>query len=210
MICFFTVAISSANLTLLAVNIISGEHDNTYTSDAESWSSLDTEGLKASEMPLRAPFEECLIEISHIITYMYKFSIATRNPTPRDRLEKCADVDMSHFEVFDISHVADKFQTIEKSHYLIQRLGKANTRRRQLLRYHEEYHDRIVGQHREADQPKGEISESDANQFDGLNTSEPFTGKSGTAMPVTSHTTRRNYSDSTCRHGTRSKHLPKC
>lgn len=147
------------NIVSTAVDIISGDVDSSG-SEAGSWpvglsTSLGEEegqtGLPAEveltplENISNPPLEESLIDISHIITCLYKFSIATRNPTPRDRLEKCASIDVSYFEAFDIQHAAEKFPSLEKNHYLIQRLGKANTRRRQLLKYHEKHHEKIVG-----------------------------------------------------------------
>lgn len=111
MVCFFTVAVSRANLTLLAGDIISGNYHDSYLpkSDAISWYSLEATELEEEQTLLRTPFEECLTEISHVITCLYKFSITTQNPTPRDRFEKCAAIDMSHFKHFDISHIMEKF-----------------------------------------------------------------------------------------------------
>ncbi|KAI5794614.1 hypothetical protein FPQ18DRAFT_377255 [Pyronema domesticum] len=40
---------------------------------------------------------------------------------------------------------SNKYQLGEDYQYLIKRLGKANTKRRQLLRYHNEHHEKIVG-----------------------------------------------------------------
>lgn len=172
MVCFFTAAASHANLTLLAGDILSGDY---HPSDAEPLPTLDTTESEETDLHRRTPFEECLIEISHVITWLYKFSIAIRNPTPRDRLEKCADIDVSHFEPFDVPHVAEKFQGIEGKDYLIQRLGKANTRRRQLLRYHEEHHEKIAG-HRhtvnEADlfETKTTVHQFESESIDQLST----------------------------------------
>ncbi|KAF8536959.1 hypothetical protein BDD12DRAFT_746554, partial [Trichophaea hybrida] len=108
------------------------------------------------------PLEESLTDITHIITCLYKFSIATRNPTPRDRLEKCSSIDVSYFESFDIQHAAEKFPSLDTNHYLIQRLGKANTRRRQLLRYHEQHHEKIVG----PGSPAPEVDTKERDQSD--------------------------------------------
>ncbi|KAF8244869.1 ankyrin [Wilcoxina mikolae CBS 423.85] len=147
-----------------AVDIISGDVDSS-SSEAGSWpiglsTSLgegDEEGEEGRQGPQaevestppdnisNPPLEESLTDITHIITCLYKFSIATRNPTPRDRLEKCSSIDVSYFETFDIQHAAEKFPSLDTNHYLIQRLGNANTRRRQLLRYHEQHHEKIVG-----------------------------------------------------------------
>jgi hypothetical protein len=80
MVRFFTISAFYATLTVLAGNIISGDSHEPNPSDAESWS-LDIAGPAETGLPPSTPFEECLAEISHIITCLYKFSIATRNPT---------------------------------------------------------------------------------------------------------------------------------
>jgi hypothetical protein len=49
------------------------------------------------------------------------------------------------FERFDIEHISNKYQLGEDYQYLIGRLGKANIKRRQLLKYHNEHHEKIVG-----------------------------------------------------------------
>jgi len=76
---------------------------------------------------------------------LYRFSIAIRNPAPRDKLEKCSKIDMSNFRSFDIAlvrHLSDK--TTQIPEYLIERLGNANNTRRQLLEYHKLHHEKIA------------------------------------------------------------------
>jgi hypothetical protein len=70
-------------------------------------------------------------------------SIAIANPAPRDRLEKCSSIDDSHFHQHGIEHVSHKFP--KAGDYLLNRLKKANFKRRQLLQYYEQYHDRAAG-----------------------------------------------------------------
>jgi hypothetical protein len=57
-------------------------------------------------------------------------------------------IDVSYFEKSDISHVRDKFQLKKEGDYLLYRLEKANTKRRQLLKYNEKHHETIVGRRR--------------------------------------------------------------
>jgi hypothetical protein len=55
-------------------------------------------------------------------------------------------IDMSYFQHFDIEHVSNKYPQLgEACQYLIERLGKANTKRRQIIKYHNEHHEKIVG-----------------------------------------------------------------
>lgn len=86
--------------------------------------------------------QEQFKDISHVITCLYRFTIAIRSPAQRDRLQKCAFIDVSHYEFFDIQHASNKFPGVEQT--LLDRLGKANSRRRQLLIYHERHHTKIA------------------------------------------------------------------
>jgi len=100
-----------------------------------------TEADETSEPEIEA-FVTLLSDITHIITCLYRFSMAMWNATPRDRLHKITSIDVSHFESWDIANIEDKFPKAPS--YLKQRLGKANTRRRQLMKYYQEHHGAIV------------------------------------------------------------------
>jgi hypothetical protein len=104
------------------------------STDQECPAEVDTEELT-----------ECLEEVAHVITCLYNFSIAIQNPAPIHRLQKSARIDVAHFEPFDLEHVSHKFPNAEP--YLLQRLGRSNTRRRQLLKYHADHHDKIAYQY---------------------------------------------------------------
>jgi len=52
---------------------------------------------------------------------------------------------MFHYERFDIAHVSSKFPDAGKS--LQERFGRANTQRRQLLKYYEMQHKEIAAHH---------------------------------------------------------------
>ena len=81
-------------------------------------------------------------DVSHIITCLCKLFIAIRNPVPRDRLHKLASIDVSRFEYWDRQHISNKFPAAPK--YLVERLGKANTKRRQMLKYYMQHHGKIT------------------------------------------------------------------
>lgn len=68
--------------------------------------------------------------------------VTFRQPAPRDRTEKCATIPMAHYEEFDIKHVAHKYPKAPR--FLTERLGRANTKRRQLFKYLELHHDKIA------------------------------------------------------------------
>jgi hypothetical protein len=155
----------------IAIGILEGD-STSHSSEAGSWPSDSSEAslLEPDETSAGVPavsargnltatrFEEDLIDVSHVISCLYRFSIATRNPTPRDRFEQCALIDVSHFQAFDILHASNKFP--EADRYLIERLGTANTRRRQLSKYYRRHHEKIAGPAELAVKPAKGDSES--------------------------------------------------
>ena len=80
---------------------------------------------------------ELILEgIRQIISYLYGLAVAIRNPTPLDRFDRSTNVDTSHFEIWDIQHASERFPLLSTASPLIlQRLGKANSRRRQVFKY---------------------------------------------------------------------------
>ena len=60
-----------------------------------------------------------------------------RNSTWNNRYTKSVAFDTSHFQPYDIEHVGQKFPEAQK--FIIDRLGKAISRRRQYLKYREEH-----------------------------------------------------------------------
>lgn len=114
-------------------------------------------------------FEGLMVEVNNIISCLYKFSITIRNPASSDKLERCSKVDVSHLECFDIQLVREKYPGAET--YLCERLGRANTKRRQLLKYHAQHHRKIAAHYGERSQPP------DANV--------PYTGNTAGAADAT-------------------------
>ena len=72
----------------------------------------------------------------------YKFSVTIFSPARRDVSKKAARISLRHFEIFDIQHVCGKF-SLPTDSALAQRLGKANTRRREILAYYRTHGDKI-------------------------------------------------------------------
>lgn len=133
--------VSQETKSCSAIAIISHERTpcDELNSPDSSVSSLDDED--AEELDPTTELQERFVETCHVITCLYRFTITMRSPAQRDRLQKCASIDVSHYEFFDIGHASNKFPGVEQ--FLIDRLGKANTRRRQLLLYHRKHHTTI-------------------------------------------------------------------
>ncbi|KAH7092281.1 hypothetical protein FB567DRAFT_435123, partial [Paraphoma chrysanthemicola] len=72
---------------------------------------------------------------------LMRLSMSIRNPAPHDQFKESAQINVKHFEVFDVEHVRGKFPAAKD--YLILRLGKAISRRRQYLRYREEHRKKL-------------------------------------------------------------------
>ena len=78
--------------------------------------------------------EECKREMCHIIGSLYQISVAFRTATHSDTMLKASNIDMSHLKQLDVDYIDYIFPTIPG--FLKERLGNANTKRRQLLKYH--------------------------------------------------------------------------
>ena len=76
------------------------------------------------------------------ITSLYKLSMTIRNPTPRDRYAKAAS--LNTFDTsYDVGHVYEKFPHVRSKLWLMDRLGRAITRRREFLRYRETHREKL-------------------------------------------------------------------
>jgi hypothetical protein len=72
---------------------------------------------------------------------LMRLSMSIRNPAPHDQFKESTHIDVTHFEVFDIEHVRGKFPMAKD--FLVFRLGKAISRRRQYLRYRDEHRKKL-------------------------------------------------------------------
>ena len=115
-----------------AISITTGARtaldDMSFGSDSDSGEDEDEES-RPTEL------EQIFLDIEQIVTCLYRLSMAVRNPTPHDRYTKAASIDTSFYEPFDIEHVRQKFPMAKE--FLVSRLGKAISRRRQYLKYRE-------------------------------------------------------------------------
>jgi hypothetical protein len=85
--------------------------------------------------------QQQLVDITEIVSCLYRLNIALRNPAPRDRFAKSSSIDTSHFEFWDIQHVSVMFP--DANPQLLKRLGEANSKRRQLLKYLQGHHFKL-------------------------------------------------------------------
>jgi len=102
--------------------------------------------------------KEIFESITDAINNLFRLSMIIRNNTSRDRYAKAAAAALSvpFDDKFDISHVEHKFPALKSKgkEWLIVRLGKAITQRRQYLRYCREHHDKISREHHPTPRPQ--------------------------------------------------------
>ncbi|KAG4435673.1 hypothetical protein IFR05_008839 [Cadophora sp. M221] len=107
----------------------------------------DIEHDKSDEEEL-SEIREIFASIDDAINNLFRFSIIIRNNTNRDRYAKAAAAAITNpfNDQFDICHVEHKFPTLAKRNdrWLIDRLGKAVTQRRQYLKYCREHHNKTA------------------------------------------------------------------
>lgn len=110
----------------------------------ETQDGIDGEQSEAGEelSEIREIFES----IQDAINNLFRYSIIIRNNTNRDRYARAAAaaIGSPFSDEFDIQHVRHKFPALQskKREWLIERLGKATTQRRQYLRYCRSHHDK--------------------------------------------------------------------
>ena len=93
-------------------------------------------------IPLEGELRQLSQSTSDIIANLYKLSIIIRNGNlSQDRLLKSSKIDVLCYEPYDEQHAKNTFP--EASEGLVERLGKANTRRRQYLKYRERQHEKL-------------------------------------------------------------------
>ncbi|KAH7380244.1 hypothetical protein DE146DRAFT_624784, partial [Phaeosphaeria sp. MPI-PUGE-AT-0046c] len=118
------------------------------TGERVPWEDLSDSESDVSETDLATPDDEASTELAQLASNMteinsclMRLSLAIRNPAPHDQFKESRQIDVTHFEAFDIEHVRGKFPSA--SEYLVLRLGKAISRRRQYLRYREEHRKKL-------------------------------------------------------------------
>ena len=93
-------------------------------------------------IPLEGELRQLSQSASDIVANLYKLSIIICNGNlSQDRFLKSSKIDVSCYEPYDEQHAKNKFP--EASKELVERLGKANTRRRKYLKYRERHHEML-------------------------------------------------------------------
>ena len=127
-----------------------GQESETGAGDDEAGSEA---GMTGTEMEMLHD------EVLQIVDHLYNFTIHIRSiARPRDLQRKAAKIDVSYFESYDVQHVRQMFPLSEEE--LVYRLGKANTRRRQIFKYLEIHHWKLAKRNDKS--PKQQIDQQAA------------------------------------------------
>jgi hypothetical protein len=123
-----------------ALEIITGERVPWEDlSDSDSDASEDEPEQSKDELPTE--LAQLVSNMAEINRCLMRLSLAIRNPAPHDQFKESTQIDVTHFEVFDVDHVRGKFP--RAADYLVLRLGKAISRRRQYLRYRGDHRKKL-------------------------------------------------------------------
>ena len=78
-----------------------------------------------------------MLDVSQAIGCLYRISMDLRNGPTTDRYAKSANIDTSFYEPYDLEYVRQKFPAARD--FLVARLGKAISKRRQYFKYQERH-----------------------------------------------------------------------
>lgn len=85
---------------------------------------------------------QIMMDVIDIIDCLLRLSISVQNPAPHDRFKAAKSTDTSFYEMSDIRHVRDKFESAEE--WLVERLGKVISHRRQYFKYRDTHHQKLA------------------------------------------------------------------
>jgi hypothetical protein len=94
-------------------------------------------------MTVSETMDNVLSFISDTVKALLRLSMAIKNPAPQDRYMAAKTIDTTFYESFDIQHVRSLYLEHPPSSTLIERLGRANTSRRQFLKYSQAHRERL-------------------------------------------------------------------
>lgn len=131
---------SSLLTTHTAFDIISGACDPQDHVPNE-FSSSESELEETQQSPKITKFDQLVFDIGRAVDSLYRVSTELRKGIPKDRYTKSSKIDVSLYEPYDIQSVREKFPAAKD--FLVNRLGKAVSKRRQYFRYRELHHTRL-------------------------------------------------------------------
>ncbi|ETS78936.1 hypothetical protein PFICI_08789 [Pestalotiopsis fici W106-1] len=104
--------------------------------------SFPKEFAEQDDMNHFSEIQDLFASIARTVTCLLRLSITIQNPAPHDRFALSDITDTSHFEAHDMEHTATKYPSSSRA--LAERLGKANSYRRQYFKYREARHIKMA------------------------------------------------------------------
>ncbi len=148
------------------ISIVSGERtqsqsspsepveEETHEEFSELSDSSDSGGSLADQSSPTSELQQLFLAIVETVTSLLKLSVSIRRSTPRGRYARVASLSpldpslvasLSPLDPsFDINHVYEKYPRLRSRPWLVEKLGKAITRRRDFLRYRERHHEKLA------------------------------------------------------------------
>lgn len=132
--------------TPTASSILRGER-RPWNELSESESDSDDDGDALGKLPINqeligvTELDQILDSVHEVISLLLRLSISVRNPAPHDRWMRYNSTDSSAFEPHDIDNVKSRFPKVSDD--LAERLGRANSMRRQFFKYREEHREKL-------------------------------------------------------------------
>ncbi|KAH3913620.1 hypothetical protein HBH56_105500 [Parastagonospora nodorum] len=132
--------------------------------DSDSDSDTSNIGSQFSEEHPPTELAQLISNMSEVIVCLMRLSIAIRNPAPHDRFRHSRQMNDPPQEPWDIAHVREKFP--DAPEYLVLRLGRAISRRRQYLVYREEHRMKLGEDLDLEPKPQGSKAPQNAGNLD--------------------------------------------
>lgn len=117
--------------------------------------------------------------ISECISSLLRIGVLVKKSTVRDRFERALrSADLIFPDQFDISYIKEKYPKI-KADWLLTRLGRANAKRRQVIKYYQDHRSRLGAEETDGDilGPASESFQSEATTFIPHHTLESLQGE---------------------------------
>lgn len=118
-----------------------GETDND-SSDGDSGSQAPESDGSGEEITDSMELDQILADIIECLDCLFRLSVSIRNPAPHDRFRQSKETDTSTYEHYDIQYVGEKCPQAADER-ILERLGKANSLRRQYFKYRKRHHEKL-------------------------------------------------------------------
>lgn len=131
--------------------------------------------------------EDLVLNITYIITRLHKLSFAIRSPVPEIRPNDITIAEIPYFEYWDIQNVRERFCLVDpEGNFLVPKhlyvqLGKANTKRRQLLKCYNEAFTKNISRNIDNSLSKSNVEGNELLKYN-----------SATKTPATTYTTTKS------------------